>query len=336
MDKLLQPKVLELNVDDASSSRTFQHWKSVCETFMDSLTLPASYLGLVTDEFTREMATDKMKRDVLNTLVHPDVWFDIKDCNTYDDAMTVLTNLFVKSPSEVFARYRLLSAKQAPDQSLESFRRDLERLSRDCNFKTVSAIRNREDSMLDAFISGIAHADIRKRLFEEKTLTFNDAFKLALTLHDGHKEAKMYEQAGTSFGNLSLNATSQARNRHLSDDCDDDEHKVVVAAGYQPLCDACGKRFCRQDTCTGVDATCYNCGENGHKAPQCKKPPRSRPNRGKQKKRNRRRYLNTAQEDDHLNASSQNHVSENNNNSPRHASVFLLLYRTSTDANVRL
>ena len=175
MDKLLKPEVLELNVDDAASSRRFQHWISRCETFMNTLILPTSYAGLVSGDFTRAMAEDKMKRDVLNNLVHPDIWIDIKDCATYTEAVDILTNLFVKSPSEVFARYRLLSAKQAPDQSLESFRRDLERLSRDCNFKDVKALKNREDSMLDAFISGICHADIRKRLFEENTLTFNDA-----------------------------------------------------------------------------------------------------------------------------------------------------------------
>ena len=60
-------------MDDAASSRHFLHWMSVCETFMATLDLPSSYSSLITDDFTRAMALDKMKRDVLNNLVHPDI-----------------------------------------------------------------------------------------------------------------------------------------------------------------------------------------------------------------------------------------------------------------------
>ena len=41
MDKLLKPPVLEVNVDDAASSRKFQHWSALCENFMNTLTLDA-------------------------------------------------------------------------------------------------------------------------------------------------------------------------------------------------------------------------------------------------------------------------------------------------------
>ena len=159
--------------------------------------------------------------------------------------------------------------------------------------------------MLDAFIAGITHADIRKRLFEEKTLTFSDAFKLALTLHDGHKEAKAYEQASASMGSLNLNATAQAGQQESG------EGSVkAIAAGYQALCDNCERR-CESGKCPAATSTCYNCNKKGHWESQCRKPRRPRGNR--RRRPNNGRYTNATQGDDHLNVlSSQKHVSENN------------------------
>ena len=327
MDKLLKPKTLDLNVDDATATGQFQHWLSTCENFMYNLTLPVSYERRVTVDFTKEMAMDQYRRDVLNNLVSHDIWADIKDCITYEDAKQVLTSMFIKAPSEVFARYRLLSTKQGPDQSLESFRRTLEKFSRECNFTDVTATRYREDSMLNAFIAGISHHDIRKRLLEEKTLTFSDAYKLATTLHDGHREARLYEQSsnGISVGSLSLNATTQA---HATDV---ETSSVSAAVFNRSNCAQCGKRNCRiPSTCPALRSKCYDCNEIGHWAPQCPRS-RSRNNNGGfnqysrrrgRGKANRARVLATA---DHTkntwDDNTLQHVSSNTDNFPARKTI---------------
>ena len=43
--------------------------------------------------------------------------------------------------------------------------------------------------MLIVFLTGINDNSIRMRLLEEKELTFETAYALALQLHEGHKEA---------------------------------------------------------------------------------------------------------------------------------------------------
>ena len=79
-DNVLKPKVLVLDGDDRSKCRLFRHFKARCDIYMDSLTLPASYTAMVTEEFTLQMATDRYKRDALCNLVDPEIWEDIESC----------------------------------------------------------------------------------------------------------------------------------------------------------------------------------------------------------------------------------------------------------------
>jgi len=79
----------------------------------------------------------------------------VEDCATYDEAMNALQELFVKTPNEIFARHKLSTARQQPDQSLDEFLQQLRKLSKDCNFHAVTADQYREEMVRDAFINGI-------------------------------------------------------------------------------------------------------------------------------------------------------------------------------------
>ena len=63
----------------------------------------------------------------------------IADCDSYDEAITVLRNLYKKAPNEVFARHLLASAKQQPEETLDEFHLKLQKLARDCNFRQVTS-----------------------------------------------------------------------------------------------------------------------------------------------------------------------------------------------------
>ena len=310
MDKFLKPKCLDLNVADPAAIRQFEHWMATCEKFMANLKLPTSYEERVNGDFTKEMAVEEMKLDVLNNLVSSDIWMDIRNCATYTDAKNVLTALFVKAPSEVFARHRLLTTKQQPDQSLEAFRRILERQSRDCNFTDVTAARYREDSMLNAFIAGISENDIRKRLLEEKTLTFDVAYNLAITLHEGHKEANSYDQ---SHARINLNAVAE----NVEDVVDNSDS--AAASFNNPGCGKCGRRNCwDRNKCRAKNSKCFECGIVGHWSMKCPKKRQgnrrqsfTRHNRGQVNQRIMAASEEQARSCDVMSASMQ-HVSANN------------------------
>ena len=274
MDKILKPKLLALDVDDPAATRKFQHWMVTCEKFMGTLKLPHNYEAKISGAFTKEDALEELKLDVLNNLVSSEIYADIRTCSRYSQAKGVLEGLFVKAPSEVYARHKLGTYKQPAEQSLEAYRRNLEQLSRDCNFLEVSAQRNREDAMLIAFLTGINDNSIRMRLLEEKKLTFEVAYDLALKLHEGHKEANnFYNGASSSSSNPSLNAMhDNARGTDLPETSAASYrqyHKVKPnrEGGGRRNCKRCTYKRCRGDhTCKAGQARCYECGRQGHYA----------------------------------------------------------------------
>uniref|UniRef100_A0A2C9K8P8 EF-hand domain-containing protein n=1 Tax=Biomphalaria glabrata TaxID=6526 RepID=A0A2C9K8P8_BIOGL len=83
-----------------------------------------------------------------------------------DQSMTISTEEFrrgIAPKNEVFARHKLATCRQEQGQSIDAFLQKLRSLSKDCNFKAVTAEQHREESIRDAFITGIAS---NCRLFE--------------------------------------------------------------------------------------------------------------------------------------------------------------------------
>ncbi len=195
MDKVLRPVRLEVSPESLQATRQYKHWLQTFEIFVANLKLPDSYTGRVTDAFTTAMATDKFHLDALTNFVSPDIWEDIKDAVTFTEAKNILDNLFIKQPSEPYARYKLQCAVQEEGQSLEGFRRTLEKLSRDCNFMDVTSSKYRLIMMLQAFLSGVRARDIRERLLGENIFSFDEAIKIAVARQDSNKEAGLYERA---------------------------------------------------------------------------------------------------------------------------------------------
>ena len=83
--------------------------------------------------------------------------------------MSQLSKLFkhyVKPKNEIFARHILATSKQEQGQPLDQFLKKLRSLSKECDFKAVSADKNKEEAIRDAFISGLISNQIRQRLLE--------------------------------------------------------------------------------------------------------------------------------------------------------------------------
>ena len=106
---------------------------------------------------------------VLTNYVTPKIYESFAECATYDEAIQTLEALFAKPTNEIFARHLLATPCQHAGKTLDEYLQALKTLSKDCNFKSVTAALHREESIRDAFISGLQSSLIRQRLLENKT-----------------------------------------------------------------------------------------------------------------------------------------------------------------------
>ena len=117
----------------------------------------------------------------------------IEDCADYDAAVETLTQLYIKTPNEIFARHLLATRIQKPGETLTEFLQELRKLSKDCNIKNVTAEQYREALVRDSFINGIASPLIRQRLDLENTrLHLKTAFDQANSLDLEQKKSEAY------------------------------------------------------------------------------------------------------------------------------------------------
>ena len=55
---------------------------------------------------------------ILINYVSSDVYELFSKSETYDEALTLLISLYVKTPNEIYARYALATRKQQPEETL--------------------------------------------------------------------------------------------------------------------------------------------------------------------------------------------------------------------------
>ena len=167
MDSLLKPESLDTDPNSSSASKEWTHWLKTFQNFMS--VLPIEGLN---------------KLCVLTNYVTPKIYESFAECATYDEAIQTLEALFVKPTNEIFARHLLATRCQHPGETLDEYLQSLlKTLSKDCNFKSVTAALHREESIRDAFISGLQSSLIRQRLLENKTLYLAAIFDQARSLY---------------------------------------------------------------------------------------------------------------------------------------------------------
>ena len=75
----------------------------------------------------------------------------------------------------------------------------LKTFSKDCNFKSATAVQYRDESIRDAFITGLLSNSIRQRLLENKTLDLKTMFDQARSLESAMKSSESYTDSQASF-----------------------------------------------------------------------------------------------------------------------------------------
>ena len=188
MDRVLKPERFDSDPGTTSATLEWKHWFRTLENFLAALP---------------EEGLDKL--GILINYVSPRVYETISECTTYEDAVAVLKNQYVKPLSEVFARHRLATRRQQEGETLDDFLRALRVLSRDCNFKAVTAAEHCEQSIRDAFINGLRSPSIRQRLLENKSLDLTVMFDQARVLESAQVNAESYGDSSRVLGAISEN-----------------------------------------------------------------------------------------------------------------------------------
>ena len=175
MDKYLRPSRFEVDANATGADKQWSHWYKTFSNFLDAIA---------------KHEPDKLV--TLTNYVAPNVYEYIAGCTTYETVIKTLEALYLKPTNEIYARHVLATRRQETGESLDQYLQVLKRLSKDCNFKSVSAEKNREDFIRDSFINGLRSKGIHQRLLENRTLDLKTAFDQARALEMAQKNSESY------------------------------------------------------------------------------------------------------------------------------------------------
>uniref|UniRef100_A0A2C9KP73 Retrotransposon gag domain-containing protein n=1 Tax=Biomphalaria glabrata TaxID=6526 RepID=A0A2C9KP73_BIOGL len=139
MDRIFRPEKLDI---EPTAPQAVEHWQHWYETFK-------SFVSVVSVD---NLDTKKL----LINYISPAVYQMILDKETFDEAIRTPKSIYIQPKNEVFY-------KQEQGQTIDAYMQKLRILSKDCNFRAVTAIQHREEAIRDSFINGLVSNSIRKR-----------------------------------------------------------------------------------------------------------------------------------------------------------------------------
>ena len=112
------------------------------------------------------------------------------DTKTYKQLVDELTKHHSPKPSEVVQRLQFYSRDRKPGESVSMYVAELRSIAIVCNFEGTL------DKMLrDRLVGSIGNVQIRRRLLQEKDLTFAKALETALSLEAAEKNEKTLQNS---------------------------------------------------------------------------------------------------------------------------------------------
>ena len=138
MERILCPEKLNTDPNSENAEKEYRYWKKTFDNFIQEC---------------GDRAPNKLS--CLTKYVSANIYEYISEVESYDTAITILENLFIKKKNEIFASFKLASRRQIQTESIDDFIQDLHKLSKQCNLKDVSAENYRKELVRDTFINGL-------------------------------------------------------------------------------------------------------------------------------------------------------------------------------------
>ena len=95
LNDLHKPSRLDADPSSPNGAKQFKRWLRVFTGFLERCEATAAA--------QEELVSNRLK--LLFTYVSADVYEHVEDCETYDDAIQKLRNIFMRAPNVVFARH---------------------------------------------------------------------------------------------------------------------------------------------------------------------------------------------------------------------------------------
>ena len=263
MDRLLKLEKLCVDPNSPLADKQHKHWLNTFQNFVESVR---------NADGDREV--DKLA--LLVNYVPPTVYCSIESATTYN-ALSILNSIYIKPKNEAFAWHLLAIRSQHSDESIEEYFRELCELAKNCNFKDVSADKNRNQAIRDPFIRGLASEFICQRLLENQTLDFKTAYDQARTLDSAQCNSESYTQPRmAASANVSADDHSTVTSTtQIARETAPDKIEVALSSfdrrdNSKQKCMFCGRANHVRRYCPAKDAECFNCKKRGHFATVCR------------------------------------------------------------------
>ena len=256
----MKPERLSLDPNSTDAEIKWNHWHKTFNNFLSKL----------------DDASDDDKLAILINYLSADVYSYVSGATNFAAAIEILDKLYVKPKNEIFARHLLATRNQNAGEKIDQFYQALLLLSKDCQFKAVSAIDHQNGFIRDSFISGLSSTYIRQRLLENGSLTLQETVQSARSLESAQSQATTYTNAP-----LRPSAADSLACAVASADCytppEHEEDPTTCAATRSSrssqstfTCYFCGgNERHKRDKCPARNVVCSNCSKRGHYGKVC-------------------------------------------------------------------
>ena len=246
MDKHLRPERLDIEVKSANAEKDYKHWLMTFTNYKDAVTAANANANPLA---------------LLINYVSSNVYHHIADETTYAAAIAKLERLYVKKKNVVFSRYMLVSRKQESGETIDDYTTDLRQLTKDCQFKAVSAEEYSDEMLLIAFVNGLSDTTIRQRLLETTDPTFDKAYDLARSLELAKRNCEKIDN--TAFSASVSGSYEKKDHQPHSSNMSGSANNHRSKKKYR--CYFCGDEECKvRSTCPALHAICGWCHKEGH------------------------------------------------------------------------